>query len=166
MMTKIQEFYEMFCRAAASLESPFLLIVRLYWGWQMAQTGWGKLNDLGKVTGFFASLGIPAPAFTAYCISGLEFAGGILLAIGLGSRVIAFLLACDMAVAYWLADRAAVLSFFSDPDKFSAAAPFTFLIASLIVLIFGPGRWAVDRFFGSSQQSLNRFGIEPQLHQS
>jgi putative oxidoreductase len=165
-MAKIQEFHEMFCRAAASLESPFLLMVRLYWGWQMMETGWGKLTDLGKVTGFFTSLGIPAPAFNAYFISGLEFAGGILLAIGVGSRVIAFLLACDMVVAYWLADRAAVLSFFSDPDKFSAAAPFTFLIASLIVLIFGPGRWAVDRFFRSSQQSLNRFGIEPQLHQS
>jgi len=143
-MERIQKLYEMFVRAAGSLESPFLLIVRLYWGWQMMQTGWGKLGDLGKVTNFFASLGIPAPAVNAYFISGLEFAGGILLAIGLGSRVIAFLLAADMAVAYYLADHEALLSFFSDPGKFSAAAPFTFLVASLIVLIFGPGKLALD----------------------
>ena len=64
------------------------------------QTGWGKLGDLGKVTSYFTSIGIPAPALNASFISGLEFAGGILLAIGLGSRVIAFLLAADMAVAY------------------------------------------------------------------
>jgi putative oxidoreductase len=134
----------MFVGAASSLESPFLLIVRLYWGWQFMQTGWGKLGDLSKVTNYFTSLGIPAPALNAYFISGLEFAGGILLAIGLGSRLIAFLLAADMAVAYYVGDHEALLSFFSDPDKFYAAAPFTFLIASLMVLIFGPGKLALD----------------------
>jgi putative oxidoreductase len=143
----------MFVRAASSLESPFLLIVRLYWGWQMMQTGWGKLGDLGKVTGYFTSLGIPAPALNAYFISGLEFVGGILLAIGLGSRLIAFLLACDMAVAYYLGDHEALLSFFSDPDKFYAAAPFTFLIASLIVLIFGPGKLALDALIARRMRS-------------
>ena len=143
-MEQIQKLYEMFVRAASRLESPFLLIVRLYWGWQFMQTGWGKLGDLGKVTTYFTSLGIPAPALNAYFISGLEFAGGILLAIGLGSRVIAFLLAADMAVAYYIGDHDALLSFFSDPDKFYAAAPFTFLVASLIVLIFGPGKLAFD----------------------
>lgn len=143
-MAKIQKLYEMFARAASSLESPFLLIVRLYWGWQFIETGWGKLGDLGKVTNYFASLGIPAPAVSAYFISALEFAGGVLLAIGLGSRLISFLLAADMTVAYYLGDHDALLSFFSDPDKFYAAAPFTFLIASLIILIFGPGKLALD----------------------
>ncbi|MGP0076488.1 MAG: DoxX family protein [Bryobacteraceae bacterium] len=165
-MRTLQKFYETFVRAASSLETPFLLLVRLYWGWQFMETGWGKLGDLGKVTGYFGSIGVPAPSLTAPFISGLEFVGGILLALGLGSRVIAFLLAADMAVAYWVGDRAALLSFVSDPDKFSAAAPFTFLVASLIVLIFGPGQWAVDRFFRSSEKRLNRFGVEPQLHQS
>ena len=159
-MRKIQELHEMFVRAVSSLESPFLLIVRLYWGWQMAQTGWGKLGDLGKVTGYFASLGIPAPALNAYFISGLEFAGGILLAIGLGSRIIAFLLAADMAVAYYLGDHEALLSFFSAPDKFAAAAPFVFLMASLIVLIFGPGKFALDALIA------RRFGLRPQTSQA
>jgi len=148
-MQTLQKLYGMFVRAASGLESPFLLIVRLYWGWQFMQTGWGKLGDLSKVTNYFTSLGLPAPALNAYFISGLEFAGGILLAIGLGSRAIAFLLAADMAVAYYVADHDALLSFFSDPDKFYAAAPFTFLVASLIILIFGPGRLALDTLVGS-----------------
>lgn len=146
----------MFVRAASSVESPFLLVVRLYWGWQIAQTGWGKLGGLGKVTDYFASLGIPAPALNAYFISLLEFTGGILLAIGLGSRLIAFLLACDMAVAYWLGDHDAVLSFFSNPDKFAAAAPFVFLMASVIVLIFGPGKLSIDTLIAK------RFGVRAQ----
>jgi putative oxidoreductase len=148
MMDKIHKSYEMFVRAASSLESPFLLIVRLYWGWQFMQTGWGKSGDLGKVTNFFTTLGIPFPALNAYFISGLEFVGGILLAVGLGSRLVAFLLAADMAVAYYIADHDALLAFFSDPDKFYAAAPFTFLVASLIILIFGPGRLALDTLIG------------------
>jgi putative oxidoreductase len=147
-MQTLQKLYGILLSAASNLESPFLLIVRLDWGWQFTQTGWGKLGDLGKVTGYFSSLGIPAPALNADFISALEFAGGILLAIGLGSRLMAFLLAADMAVAYYLGDHDALLSFFSDPDKFYAAAPFTFLIASLIVLIFGPGKLALDAIIG------------------
>src|ERR1700683_4086938 len=144
MIENFEKYHRLLIRTSSSLASPFLLIVRLYWGWQFMQTGWGKLGDLGKVTNYFTTLGIPAPAWNATFISGLEFAGGILLAIGLGSRFIAFLLAADMAVAYYVADHDALLSFFSAPDKFYAAAPFTFLIASLIVLIFGPGKLALD----------------------
>ena len=123
-------YYRLLIRAASSLQSPFLLAVRLYWGWQFLQTGWGKLNDSQKVIGFFTHLGIPAPALNAYFISGLEFAGGFFLILGLGSRLIALPL----------------FSIFSDPDKFTGAAPYTFLVASLIVLIFGPGKASVDAF--------------------
>ncbi len=131
---------------SSSLQSPFLLAVRLYWGWQFMQTGWGKLTDINKVIGFFIDLGIPAPALNAYFVSALEFGGGIFLILGLGSRLIAAPLAIDMLVAYITADREALLSIISAPDKFSAAAPFTFLMASLIVLIFGPGRASLDAF--------------------
>src|SRR3974390_3618926 len=77
--------YELLTRVANSLQSPFLLAVRLYWGWQLMQTGWGKLSDINKVVGFFTDLGIPAPALNAWFVSGLEFGGGLLLILGLGS---------------------------------------------------------------------------------
>ena len=144
MRDKIEHLYRAAARACDLFQTPFLLAVRLYWGWQMAQTGWGKLGDLNKVTGFFMQLGIPAPGLNAILISGLEFAGGILLAAGLGSRLIALLLAGDMAVAFLAADREALFSVFSDPDKLYAAAPYTFLFASLIILFFGPGALALD----------------------
>lgn len=149
MIETFQKFYDVLIRAASSLQSPFLLFVRLYWGWQFMQTGWGKLHDLAKVTNFFTNLGIPLPAFNAVFVSGLEFVGGILLALGLASRLIALPLAIDMFVAYITADREALFSIFSDPDKFYAAAGYTFLIASLIVLIFGPGKFSVDAMLAS-----------------
>jgi putative oxidoreductase len=144
MIQTIINLYELLIRVANSLQSPFLLFVRLYWGWQFAQTGWGKLGDIHKVINFFTSLGIPAPALNAWFVSGLEVAGGILLILGLGSRLIALPLVIDMIVAYLSADREALGKVFSEPDKFYAAAPYTFLVASLIILIFGPGKFSLD----------------------
>jgi putative oxidoreductase len=140
----VTKLYELLIRVANSLQSPFLLAVRLYWGWQFAQTGWGKLGNISRVVGFFTNLGIPAPAFNAWFVSGLEFAGGILLILGLGSRLIALPLTIDMIVAYITADREALVQIFSDPGKFYAADPFTFLFASAAVLIFGPGKFSID----------------------
>jgi putative oxidoreductase len=58
-------------------------------------------------------------------------------------------------MAYVIGDREALLSFFSDPDKFIAAAPFVFLMVSLIVLIFGAGKISADAaitfLFGSKR---------------
>lgn len=130
------------------LQSPFLLFVRLYWGWQFCQTGWGKLQDISKPIGFFTDLGIPLPVFTAWFNSLLELGGGILLIFGIASRLISIPLVIDMVVAYVVADREALMSIFSNPDKFAAAAPFTFLFASLITLTFGPGVFSVDYLIG------------------
>src|SRR5438270_6477871 len=140
----LQRLYERFFEAVDFLQSPFLLAVRLYWGWQLVQSGWGKLHHLSNVTQFFTTLGLPMPAQMALAISCLEFFGGIFLAVGLLSRLTALALTINMIMAYVTADREALRSIFSDPDKFYAAAPYTFLIASLIVLIFGPGKISVD----------------------
>jgi len=89
-------------------------------------------------------LGIPAPALNAWFVSGLEFVGGLLLILGVGSRLIALPLVIDMIVACIVADREALFSIISNPGNFTAAAPFTFLAASLIVLIFGSGKLSLD----------------------
>ena len=144
-MSKIVEkLYRLLIVIASSLQSPFLLLVRLYWGWQLVQSGWGKLHNIEKVTEFFTSLGLPMPGVTAHFIASLEFVGGILLILGLASRLIALVLTINMIMAYIIADHDALMSIFSDPDKFYAAAPYTFLFASLLVLIFGSGRFSVD----------------------
>lgn len=140
----ILRLYDGFVRVVSSLQSPFLLVVRLYWGWQLSQNGWAKLHNLPHVTEFFSSLGLPAPAFTATFVSTFEFVAGILLALGLLSRIAALGVVIDMFVAYWAGDKASLLAFFSDPDKFSSAAPFIFFFVGLIILIVGPGKLSLD----------------------
>ncbi|MES1260309.1 MAG: DoxX family protein [Acidobacteriota bacterium] len=147
MTQTLNRLQAMVAAAGDRLQSPFLLLIRLYWGWQLVQTGWGKLHTLDKVTEFFSSLGLPAPGPTAALVGTLEFAGGILLILGLASRLISIPLTISMFTAYVTADKEALFSFFSEPDKFYAAAPFTFLFAVLIVLIFGPGKFSVDELF-------------------
>lgn len=141
---QIQKLHAWFVKVTSSLQSPLLLIVRLYWGWQFATNGWGKLHNLPRVSEFFASLGLPAPGATATFVAIFELVGGILLALGLLSRITALGITIDMIMAYATADREALSLFFSDPGKFYNADPYTFLFAGLLILIFGPGKLSVD----------------------
>jgi putative oxidoreductase len=143
-MERLIKLYVEVAAWLSHLQSPFLLAMRLYWGWQFAQTGWGKMHNIAKITTFFTSLNIPFPALNAHFVAGLEFFGGVLLILGLGTRLVGFLLAANMLVAYWTADREALGFIFSDPGKFYVADPYTFLFASLIALIFGAGFLSLD----------------------
>jgi putative oxidoreductase len=136
--------YGVFVKATNSLQPLFLLLVRLYWGWQFSETGWGKLQHLDKVTQFFTSLGLPAPAFTAATVGAAELIGGVLLFVGLASRLAGLTLFCSMSVAYLTAERTTLLSIFSDPGKFYGSDAYTFWFAALLVLLFGPGRFSLD----------------------
>ena len=140
----VLKLHGLFCKLANYAQSPLLLAVRLYWGWQFATTGWGKLHNLPQITQFFASLNLPAPAFTAEFVANVELIGGILLILGLFSRLTGLVLAINMFVAYVTADREALGSIFSDPGKFYIADPYTFLFASVMILIFGAGIFSAD----------------------
>ncbi len=128
------------------LQSPFLLVIRLYWGWQFFLTGKGKLGNLDRVTEFFASLSIPAPRLNAIVAGTTEMLGGLCLLLGLGGRIATIPLIFTMLVAYLTADREAVVHLVSNPDGFLKADPFLFLLASVIVLVFGPGWISADHF--------------------
>ena len=132
------------CAALNRLQSLLLLAIRLYWGWQFAQDGWGKLHHLDRVGAYFAQLNLPAPHATAVFVAVIEFAGGILLAAGLATRLTSLVLFINMTVAFWTAEKIAFLSVISNPDKFQAADAYNYWFAALLILILGPGRIALD----------------------
>lgn len=131
-------------RFASYLQSPLLLVIRLYWGWSFFQTGKGKLLHLGRTAAYFGSLGIPWPKFNVVLAGSAECFGGLLLMLGLCSRVASLPLVVTLSVAYLTAENGALRSVFTDPDKFTSATPFLFLLAVVIVLAFGPGRFSLD----------------------
>ena len=142
-------------------QSAFLLFIRVYWGGQLAHNGWGKLHNLEKVTEYFQSINVPMPGITAHMVAGLELVGGILLFVGLGSRLISAVLTVNLLAAYWFGDHDAFLSFISDPGTFYAAAPFTFLFVTVIVLLFGPGIFSLDALIwrGAKLSSPTQRGV-------
>ena len=96
------------------------------------------------MTDFFTSLGIPFPHFNAMMAGATECVGGLLLLVGLGSRLVSIPLSVTMLVAYATAHRDALLGVFSDPDTFLQQEPFLFLLTALVVLAFGPGLLSLD----------------------
>jgi len=140
----LQRSYQWLIKAAACFQSPLLLAIRLYWGWQFFLTGKGKLMNPVKVTDFFQSLHIPFPAFNVYLAGGTECFGGLLLLAGLGSRLISMPLIFVTIIAYLTAEIDTVKHIFSNSDKFVSADPFLFMLAAIIVLAFGPGAFSID----------------------
>jgi putative oxidoreductase len=136
--------YCLWVKAVSCLQSPLLLAMRLYWGWQFFQTGKGKLMNLDRTTGFFQSLNIPHPHLNAIMAGCTECFGGLFLLLGLGSRVLTIPLIFTMCIAYATAERESLNTIFSDPDKFVSAAPFEFMLCAIIVLVFGPGVFSLD----------------------
>jgi len=145
-MNKIVNAYDAVAAALSRLQSPLLLAIRLYWGFQFVQDGWGKLTHLDKVTEFFASLSLPAPHMTALSVALIEFGGGILFGLGIASRLTSLVLFVNMTMAYLSVpdDRANFRHIFSKPEDFYGASPYTYWFAALLILILGPGFWAID----------------------
>ncbi len=136
--------YEAGARILNRAQPLLLLGMRLYWGWQFFLTGQGKLMNIDRTAEFFGSIGIPFPLANAYAAGTVECVGGLLLVAGFCSRIAAIPLIATMVVAYGTAHRDVVETIVSNPDGFVTAAPFLFLLTSLIVLLFGPGPLSID----------------------
>src|SRR5438067_13775731 len=83
-------------------------LARLAVGVVFAGTGWGKLHNLDKITAFFTDLGIPAPGFNALMAASAELVCGVLILVGLFTRLAAIPLMVVMLVAIVTAKRGEV----------------------------------------------------------
>ncbi len=156
LIALVRTGYALLVTGASYLQAPLLLALRLYWGWSFFQTGLGKLKDHAQATGFFTSLHIPLPGLNAWMAGATECFGGLLLLAGLASRLACIPLLVTMIVAYLTAELDTVRNIFDDPDKFTAATPFLFLLTVLIVLAFGPGTFSLDWLIAW------KFGVKPE----
>ena len=75
------------------------LFARLVVGWVFMWSGWEKLNTLPQITQNFIDWGIPFPHVLTPFVSGVEFFGGLLVLLGLFTRIAAVPLVVVMIVA-------------------------------------------------------------------
>jgi putative oxidoreductase len=132
------------------------LAIRLSLGAVFLGTGWGKLHNLGQVTGFFTELGIPFPAAQAAFVSGVELVGGTLILLGLLTRVAALPLMGTMVVAILTAKRPEI----DGIRSLLAFEEFTYLAGFLWLFVAGAGKASLDWLFFARRSVLPR----PLLH--
>ena len=117
------------------------LIMRLIVGYVFMLSGWGKLNNLPQIIQNFTEWGIPIPKILTPFVSGVEFFGGIMLLLGLFTRIPAAMLAVVMVVAIKSAK-------WGDVDSLETLLGFeeaTYFAAFMWLAISGPGAASLDR---------------------
>ena len=140
-MMKILERVLPHARALQPKVAPLApLLARITLGVVFVGTGWGKLNNLDKITAYFVELGIPAASIQAPFVSAVEFVGGALVILGLGTRVASAMLASTMIVALITAKRGDIHGF---ADLFGVIE-WTYLVLFVWLALAGPGRLALD----------------------
>ncbi len=123
-----------FCATTASWIPTILRVVA---GIIFIAHGWQKLGSMDQTIGFFAQIGVPV--FLAWLISLGEFVGGILLILGLYTRVAAIWLGLIMFGAISLVHLKNGLF---GPGGYEY--PLTMLAVQVVLIMLGGGNWSVD----------------------
>jgi putative oxidoreductase len=133
-------------RVAAVLAFVPPLLTRLVIGQAFFFSGRGKLANPERTLSFFTDLGIPFPAANAAFVSRLEYFGGLLLIIGLLTRVVALLLSSTMVVALMTAHRSefADALFNRGEGTLTDLTALVYLLFLLWLVIAGPGAASLD----------------------
>jgi putative oxidoreductase len=116
------------------------LLARVTVGWVFLWSGWGKLNDLPTVIENFAGWAIPFPHVLAPFVSIVEFLGGLLLLLGLFTRLAAVPLIIVMVVAVLTAKRPEVDSL----ETLLGFDEVAYLALFLWLAVAGPGPMSID----------------------
>jgi putative oxidoreductase len=114
-----------------------IFLLRIWLGAMMITHGQGKVfGDMVKFISGVEKLGLPAAGFFGWAAALSEFCGGILLALGLGTRFAAIVVMITMAVAAFMKHA---------PDAFNVKElALTYLVVSAVIFIIGPGRFSLD----------------------
>lgn len=122
------------------------LLTRLVIGYAFYQTGGGKLANFENTVGFFTDLGLPFPAANAHFVARLEYYGGMLLIVGLGTRLVAALLGSTMVVALMTADKEAFVNALKGVGDagLTDVVPVVYGLFLLWLVLSGPGAASLD----------------------
>ena len=117
------------------------LVMRLVVGYVFMKTGWAKLNNLPQMIQNFTEWGVWFPKIMTPFASGVECFGGVMLMLGLFTRIPAGMLVVVMLVAIRVAK-------WDDIDSLETLLGFeevTYLAAFLWLAIAGSGAVSLDR---------------------
>jgi putative oxidoreductase len=122
-------------------------MTRITMGHAFFLTGRGKLANFENTVEFFAAQNIPFPALSAAFVSRLEYYGGMLLVLGLLTRLLAAGLASTMVVALLTERRQFLESWrWSGDVGPTDISSWVFLLFLTWLVLYGPGPVSLDYF--------------------
>jgi putative oxidoreductase len=125
-----------------------LLVLRGVTGVVMAYHGWLKIDGgIENFQGFVDSLGLPLPELLAPAVTYLELIGGILLILGLVTRVPALLIAIEMLFTAFLVKATKLDVGLIEQQGTGSEIDLMIFAACAAIVLFGPGRLSLDRAF-------------------
>jgi putative oxidoreductase len=159
-------------RLAALLVDPPLtapkstLLLRLMAGGVFLSEGILKFVYPNQGVGRFTKLGLPFPHETATFIGSLEIVGGLLLILGLFTRIIAIPFVVEMIVAILATKISLYLG--TSPLPLPPAPPtvgfwavmhetrsdYAQILTSIFLLVAGPGSWSLDAILNRRRETV------------
>jgi putative oxidoreductase len=129
------------------------LVLRLVFGFMIAAHGWQKLQGgPANFANTLTQLGVPAPEIMAWVVTLTELGGGILLIVGLLTRLAAFALAINLTVALLLVRLDAGLISMDGGFELELG----YIAAFVAILLAGPGSASIDRAIGIDSPPVER----------
>lgn len=155
--------YDLLATSGGYLQSTVLLLMRLGWGWKLYLSGYRHLHHVQDMIDNFREWHVPMPKVSVYVSGWTELLGGVLLMLGFATRIVSIPMVFNFCVAYATASRDTLKQMIfggdllSPPNRpgtsaghlnaieaFIDDAAFPFLILSLVLLAFGPGKASID----------------------
>ncbi len=141
-------------RLVASTAPSATVLVRILVGWVFVSEGIQKFlfsDSLGA--GRFAKIGIPDPAFTAPFVGTVEIVFGLLIIIGLLTRLAAVPLLIDISVAIAITKISMLIDKGLWPAAHEARTDLSMLFGLLFLLIEGSGSVSMDSVLSRGLES-------------
>jgi putative oxidoreductase len=124
-----------------SWQQTGLACIRILTGLLMAYHGW-EIFDAAKVAEYAkwdVIQSLPAPKASVYVGKGLELVTGVLLALGLFTRIAAVLMAVNMLFICFKIGNG---RFYYEDQH-----PFLFAVLALVFFFTGPVKWSLDQWW-------------------
>lgn len=133
----------------ASGPQPAVVLVRLIVGVVFLSEGIQKfLFPAALGAGRFAKIGIPWPTFSAPFVGIFEIGCGVLVLVGLATRLAAIPLIIDMLVALATTKLPMLSKSGFWPTAHEARTDWSMLLGAIFLLIVGGGAWSFDAWLG------------------
>jgi len=129
------------------IEDFALLVLRFFMGVTFMIYASKKIDAFDKYLALFSDkLDLPFPLLNVYLVIGVESIGGLLLILGLLTRVAIIPLIITMVTAFFLINLGNGFA----ASNFGIEVPLAYISIMILLFAYGPGKFSIDGKFSNT----------------